>query len=50
MGWVALILHAENDYDKDGKALMDEFSDSLCAYISEPFDGDIEIRSIEVVG
>jgi hypothetical protein len=47
---VVLSLHAENDYDKDGRALMDEFSDSICACISEPFDGDIEIRSIEVVG
>jgi hypothetical protein len=46
----ALILHAENDYDPGGKALMDEFSDSISAYISKPSDGDIEIRSIEVVG
>ena len=44
----ALILHAENDYDKDGKALLDEFSDSICACL-EPFDGDIEIRSITIL-
>jgi hypothetical protein len=44
----ALILHAENDYDPDGKALMDEFSDSICACL-KPFDGDIEIRSIEIL-
>jgi hypothetical protein len=45
----ALILQAENDYDEDGRALMDEFSDSISAYISEPFAGDIDVRSITVL-
>jgi hypothetical protein len=46
---VDLILRAENDYD-NGRSLMDEFSDSISAYISKPFDGNIEVRSIEVLG
>jgi hypothetical protein len=47
---VDLILRAENDYDKDGRALMDEFSDSISAYISKPLEGEIEVRSIQVLG
>jgi len=46
----SLILQAENDYDEDGKALMDEFSDAISACISEPFDGDITVRSISRLG
>jgi hypothetical protein len=42
----SLILQAVNDYDEDGKALIDDFSDSISACIAEPFDGDIEVRSI----
>jgi hypothetical protein len=41
-----LFLYAENDYDSDGLALMDEFSDSISACISSHFDGDIEIVSV----
>ena len=41
-----LALSAENDYDADGLALMDEFSDCISAYISEGFDGDITVESI----
>jgi hypothetical protein len=41
-----LVLHAENDYDSDGLALMDEFSDAITAYIEEPLDGDIEVLPI----
>jgi len=40
------VLHAENDFDSDGLALMDEFSDAITANISEPLDGDIEVLSI----
>ena len=36
-----LVLTAENDFDPDGLALMDEFSDCISAYIAEPFDGGI---------
>jgi hypothetical protein len=38
-----LVLTAENDFDPDGLALMDEFSDLLSAYIAEAFDGDIRL-------
>ena len=44
-----LILHAENDYDADGKALIDEFSDAISANITELGEGGIEIRSIIAV-
>ena len=44
-----LILYAENDYDPDGKALIDEFSDAIYANITEPGGGGIEIRSIVTV-
>jgi hypothetical protein len=41
-----LILSAENDYDSEGLALMDEFSDCISAYITEGFDGGIKVESI----
>jgi len=41
-----LVLHAENDFDSNGRALMDEFSDAISACIKEGFDGDIEVVSI----
>ena len=46
--WVGsrLILQADNDFDSDGLALMDEFSDAISAYIAEPFDGEIKVESI----
>ena len=40
-----LVLEAENDYDSNGLALVDEFSDCLCAYL-QPFDGAIGIVSV----
>lgn len=43
---VRLILQAENDFDPEGLALQDEFSDCLSAYIAELFDGEIKIESI----
>ncbi len=42
----ALILTAENDYDSDGLALVDEFSDAIAACIAEGFAGSIRVRSI----
>lgn len=42
-----LTLTAENDFDPDGLALLDEFSDCIAAYI-EPFDGSIRIVGTEV--
>ena len=41
-----LMLQADNDYDANGRALIDEFSDTLCACIKEPFDGDIDVVSV----
>jgi hypothetical protein len=41
-----LILQAENDFDSNGLALVDEFSDVISACIEGGFDGDIEILSI----
>jgi hypothetical protein len=38
-----LVLTAENDFDADGRALMDEFSDCIPAYIAEPSDGSIRL-------
>jgi hypothetical protein len=41
-----LVLQADNDFDSDGLALCDEFSDAISAYISENFDGDLKILSV----
>ena len=41
-----LMLQAENDYDSNGLALMDEFADAISACISDAGDGDIEIVSV----
>ena len=40
-----LVLQAENDWDPDGLALMDEFSDCISAYITTLFDGDLTLVS-----
>ena len=44
-----LILIAVNDYDENGLALMDEFSDAISACIEPGFDGGIEVRSIRTM-
>lgn len=41
-----LTLVAENDDDREGKALSDEFSDEICACLP-PFDGDMRIVSVD---
>lgn len=41
-----LVLEAANDFDSDGLALHDEFSDVISACIHEGFDGDITILSV----
>lgn len=48
-GWdgTILTLTAENDFDSDGKALLDEFSDAISACVLNAGDGDIEVVSIE---
>lgn len=45
-----LILQADNDYDSNGLALTDEFSDAISACISSLREGCIEILSVAVVG
>ncbi len=44
-----LILQAENDFDSNGLALVDEFSNAISACIEGGFDGNIEILSIHEV-
>jgi hypothetical protein len=41
-----LILQAENDFDPQGTALIDEFSDALAACIPDGFDGTIRVLSV----
>jgi hypothetical protein len=41
-----LVLQGENDFDSEGLALLDEFSDAISACIDEPIDGDIEVLSV----
>ena len=41
-----LILHAENDYDSDGRALLDEFSDAIAACIVAGVEGEIRVDSV----
>jgi hypothetical protein len=42
-----LILQADNDFDSNGLALLDEFSDAISACIEGGFDGDLSIVSIQ---
>ena len=42
-----LVLQAENDFDVDGKATLDEFSDSVFAYVVEPGEFRITTESVE---
>jgi hypothetical protein len=41
-----LTLTAENDFDREGRATMDEFSDEISACISGGFDGEVRIVSV----
>jgi hypothetical protein len=41
----ALILQADNDFDSNGLALLDEFSDAVSACVKDAFDGLIEVLS-----
>ena len=43
-----LILCATNDFDEAGLALLDEFSDCLCAYLKE-HGSDLCVISVEAV-
>jgi hypothetical protein len=44
-----LILQADNDFDSNGLALLDEFSDAISACIKDGFDGDLQVLSIREV-
>jgi len=44
-----LVLQADNDFDSNGLALLDEFSDAISAYISEGFDGDLKVLTISEI-
>jgi len=44
-----LLLLAENDYDVDGLALSDEFSDAIAACVVGDFGYSINIESVSVI-
>ena len=44
-----LILKADNDFDANGLALLDELSDAISACIQDGFDGDIDVVSITLL-
>jgi hypothetical protein len=44
-----LILEAVNEYDASGKALQDEFSDCIAAYVAEGFEGQITVESVSTI-
>ena len=46
---VRLILVADNDYDTDGEALADEFSDTVAAYAPGTPGYRVTIQSVTVV-
>ena len=41
-----LRLEADNDYDENGLALLDEFSDAICACIGEAGEGDLRVVAV----
>ena len=41
-----LSIEVENDFDPQGLALLDEFSDAIVACIEEPFEGDMKVESV----
>src|SRR5882762_638199 len=41
-----LILQADNDFDSNGLALLDDFSDAISACIADGFDGGIDVVSV----
>jgi hypothetical protein len=42
----SLTLVVENDFDRDGRATLDEFSDEISACVSDGFDGDLRVLSV----
>ena len=45
----SLVLEVENDFDDNGLATRDEFSDAISACMAEGFDGDLKVESITEV-
>ena len=45
-----LVLTAANDFDETGDALLDEFSDAVCACTPEDVGVSFELQSVAVVG
>jgi hypothetical protein len=41
-----LTLTVENDFDREGRATMDEFSDEISARVKGGFDGDMRVVSV----
>jgi hypothetical protein len=41
-----LVLRAENDFDDDGEATLDEFSECITAHVAEPGNFVIAIQSV----
>jgi len=44
-----LKLVAENDFDNNGEALLDEFGDCLAAYVKDYFDSETRIQSVNEI-
>jgi len=44
-----LILQADNDFDSNGLALLDEFSDAISGCIEDGFTGGIDVVSVSLV-
>jgi hypothetical protein len=44
-----LILQADNDFDSNGLAPLDEFSDAISASITDGFDGGIDVVSVSTL-
>ena len=44
-----LVLQADNEFDSNGLALLDEFSDAIAASLKDGFDGGIDVVSVEAL-
>jgi hypothetical protein len=44
-----LLLQADNDFDADGRALIDEFSDAITSCVKNAGEGDIRVVSATVL-
>ena len=44
-----LVLQADNEFDSNGLALRDEFSDAIAATVKDGFDGRIDVVSITMI-